>query len=92
MRKHDFYKPKWCKYPAAINENTFRRHKKFILFDISDPSHDRKMKVGLEYMISGLVGVICLWITDYENLGVEEIIEQLSEIHFNGVIDLFKNT
>ncbi|MEC0181061.1 TetR/AcrR family transcriptional regulator [Paenibacillus peoriae] len=65
--------------------------KKTILFDISDPHHDRKMKVALEYMISGLVGVICLWITDHENLGVEEIIEHLSEIHFNSVLDLFKN-
>ncbi|MDP4097674.1 TetR/AcrR family transcriptional regulator [Paenibacillus sp. P96] len=50
-----------------------------------------KTKIGLEYMMSGLVGVICMWILDPEHLGVEEVIEHLSEIHFNNVLDLLKN-
>jgi hypothetical protein len=42
-------------------------------------------------MISGLVGVICMWISDPEHSVVEEVIEQLSEIHFHNVLDLLKN-
>lgn len=65
--------------------------KDFILSGIGDQSHNQKMKVGLEYMISGLVGVICMWISDPEHLVVEEVLEHLSEIHFNNVLDLLKN-
>lgn len=65
--------------------------KDFILSGIGDHYHNQKMKVGLEYMISGLVGVICMWISDPEHLVVEEVIEHLSEIHFNNVLDLLKN-
>jgi len=64
--------------------------KSFIFSSIGDHYHKQKMKVGLEYMISGLVGVICIWITDPENLVVEEVIEQLSEIHFHIVFDLLR--
>lgn len=64
--------------------------KDFILSGIGDHYHNQKMKVGLEYIISGLVGVICMWISDPEHLGVEEVIEHLSEIHFNNVLDLLK--
>jgi len=46
------------------------------------------MKVGLEYVISGLVDVVCMWISDLERLEVDEVIEQLSEIHFNNNIGL----
>jgi AcrR family transcriptional regulator len=63
--------------------------KDFILSGIGD--HNPKMKVGLEYMISGLVGVICMWILDSDHLVVEEVIEHLSEIHFNNVLDLLKS-
>ncbi|WP_240421405.1 TetR/AcrR family transcriptional regulator [Paenibacillus periandrae] len=65
--------------------------KDFILSGIGDHDHNQKMKVGLEYMISGLVGVICMWISDPEHFVVEEVIEHLSEIHFNNVLDLLKN-
>lgn len=65
--------------------------KSIMLSGIGDHYNSQKMKIGLEYMISGLVGVICLWITDSENLVVEEVVEQLSEIHFHNVLDLFKN-
>ncbi|MCM3674654.1 TetR/AcrR family transcriptional regulator [Peribacillus simplex] len=65
--------------------------KDFILSGIGDLYPNQKMKVGLEYMISGLVGVICLWVSDPEHLVVEEVIEHLSEIHFNNVLDLLKN-
>ncbi|MFK9116252.1 TetR/AcrR family transcriptional regulator [Peribacillus frigoritolerans] len=64
--------------------------KDFILSGIGDDYHNQKMKVGLEYIISGLVGVICMWILDPEHLVVEEVIEHLSEIHFNNVMDLLK--
>ena len=39
-------------------------------------------------MISGLVDVVCMWISDLERLEVDEVIEQLSEIHFNNNIGL----
>lgn len=64
--------------------------KEFILSGIGDHDHNQKMKVKLEYMISGLVGVICMWISDPEHLVVEEVIEHLSEIHFKNVLDLLK--
>lgn len=64
--------------------------KSFILSGIGDNYHNPKMKVSLEYIISGLVGVICMWITDPENLVVEDVIEQLSEIHINNILDLLK--
>ncbi|MGE7718302.1 TetR/AcrR family transcriptional regulator [Priestia megaterium] len=63
--------------------------KDFILSGNDD--HNPKMKVGLEYIISGLVGVICTWILDSEHLAVEEVIRHLSEIHFNNVLDLLKD-
>lgn len=63
--------------------------KDFILSGAGD--HNLKMKIGLEYMISGLVDVICMWILDSEHLVVEEVIEHLSEIHFNNVLDLLKS-
>lgn len=65
--------------------------KGFILSGIGEHYDDQKMKIGLEYMISGLVGVICMWILDPEHLAVEEVIDQLSEIHFHNVLDLLKN-
>lgn len=62
--------------------------KKIMLSGMGDHYNNQKIKVGLEYMISGLVGVICMWIADSENLVVEEVVEQLSEIHFHNVLDL----
>ncbi|EHS59619.1 TetR/AcrR family transcriptional regulator [Paenibacillus sp. Aloe-11] len=65
--------------------------KTFILSGIGDNKHDKKIKIGIEYIISGLVGVICLWIVNPEDYLVDEIIDQLSEIHFKNVLDLLKN-
>lgn len=62
--------------------------KSFMLTGIGDQYDNAKMKISLEYMISGLVGVICMWVTESENLVVEDVIEQLSEIHFHNVLDL----
>ncbi|WP_455718213.1 TetR/AcrR family transcriptional regulator [Anaerosporobacter sp.] len=63
--------------------------KSFMLTSIGD-RYNQNMKVSLEYMISGLTGVICMWIVNSENLVVEEVIEQLSEIHFHIVLDLLQ--
>ncbi|MGF7047311.1 AcrR family transcriptional regulator [Paenibacillus sp. DS2015] len=65
--------------------------KSIMLAGIGNHYNNQKIKIGLEYMISGLVGVICMWISDSENLVVEEVVEQLSEIHFHNVLDLLKN-
>lgn len=65
--------------------------KSFMLAGIGDQYHN-EMKVSLEYMISGLVGVICMWVTESENLVIEEVIEQLSEIHYHNVLDLLKRS
>ena len=65
--------------------------KDFFLSGIGGQDYNQKFKIGLEYMISGLVAVICMWISDPEHLIVEEVIEHLSEIHFNNVLNLLKN-
>ncbi|MEK4881310.1 MULTISPECIES: TetR/AcrR family transcriptional regulator [Paenibacillus] len=65
--------------------------KNIMLSGIGELYNNQKMKIGLEYMISGLVGVICMWITDSKNMVVEEVVEHLSEIHFHNVMDLLKN-
>lgn len=65
--------------------------KSIMLSGFGDHYNNQKMRIGLEYMISGLVGVICMWITDPEDLLVEEVVEQLSEIHFHNILDLLKN-
>ncbi|MGE7603511.1 TetR/AcrR family transcriptional regulator [Peribacillus sp. NPDC097675] len=64
--------------------------KSIMLSGIGDHYPNQKIKIGLEYIISGLVGVICMWITDSENLVVEDVVEQLSEIHFHNVLALLK--
>lgn len=66
--------------------------KSYMLAGFGDQYHNEKMKVSLEYMISGLVGVICMWVTESENLVIEEVIEQLSEIHYHNVLDLLKSS
>ena len=83
-------------FKTMLSENgqpNFNFHLKEVLknsFLLNIDDNDLKMKVNLEYMISGLVGVICLWISDYENLSVEEIIKQLSKIYFNNVLESFE--
>ncbi|MEK3714132.1 TetR/AcrR family transcriptional regulator [Paenibacillus sp. FSL R7-0333] len=66
--------------------------KTFIFAGIGDYHHDEKLKIGLEYMISGLVGVICLWIVERENYKMDDFIDHLSEIHYHNMVDLLKNT
>lgn len=86
-------------FKAMLSENghpNFSTHlkevlKSIMLSGIGDHYPNQKIKIGLEYIISGLVGVICMWIKDSENLVVEEVVEQLSEIHFHNVLDLLKN-
>ncbi|MEG2018754.1 MAG: TetR-like C-terminal domain-containing protein, partial [Clostridium sp.] len=46
------------------------------------------MEVRIEYMCSGLSGVICLWINDSSNLAVEDIINQVSELNYRIVSDM----
>ncbi|NQX46761.1 TetR/AcrR family transcriptional regulator [Paenibacillus tritici] len=66
-------------------KDVLRNH---ILNGAALPIHDKKKVLGLEYIISGLVGVICLWISDPEPLSIDEISEQLSDIHFNNFVHL----
>lgn len=66
--------------------------KKQILAGMGDYYHDQKMNVSLEYMVSGLVGVICLWVKESDRLNLEELIEQLSKIHFHNVLDMTKDS
>lgn len=46
------------------------------------------MEVRIEYMCSGLVGVIGQWINHDSNLTVEEIITQVSELNYRIVSDM----
>lgn len=84
-------------FKALLSENgypNFANHlkeslKNLMLTGIEKSTFSSNNIVALEYMISGLVGVICMWITDSENLDVTEIVEQLSDIHFHNVLKLF---
>ncbi|MEC0184736.1 TetR/AcrR family transcriptional regulator [Paenibacillus peoriae] len=64
--------------------------KMFMLSGLGEYRHDTQITIGIEYMLSGLVGVICLWVVGSENYLVDEIIEQLSEIHYSNVLELLK--
>lgn len=47
-------------------------------------------EVAVEYMVSGLVGVICFWISSSERQNISTIVDQLSEIHFYNVLKLLQ--
>ncbi|ASV67211.1 TetR/AcrR family transcriptional regulator [Cytobacillus kochii] len=88
----DFYKTMLTQNGHPNFSNYLKRElKEIMLSGLGNHTHNRKVQINVEYMISGLVGVICMWITDSENLVVEEIVEQLSEIHFHNVQELFKS-
>ncbi|CAM3473194.1 MULTISPECIES: TetR/AcrR family transcriptional regulator [Saccharibacillus] len=59
-----------------------------ILSGIEESRHSLKTKIALEYMTSGLVGVIALWVSEPVNDSREEMIGLLSEIHFHNVVNL----
>ncbi|GAB6255625.1 TetR/AcrR family transcriptional regulator [Peribacillus sp. N1] len=48
-----------------------------------------KFEVGLEYIISGIVGVVCLWVQTPEKFTITEISSVLSDVHYNNIKDLF---
>ena len=85
-------------FKAMLSENgypNFANHlkeslKSLMLTGLEKKQFTSKSLVALEYMISGLVGVICMWITDSEKLEVHEIVDQLSEIHFHNVLKLLQ--
>lgn len=87
-------------FKAMLSENGYPNFsnylkeslKSLMLTGLEKSTFNGKMTVGLEYMISGLVGVICMWITDAEKLEVREIVDQLSEIHFHNVLKLLNRT
>ena len=87
-------------FKAMLSENgypNFANHlkqslKSLMLAGIEKSTFNSNMTVALEYMISGLVGVICMWITDSEKLEIREIVDQLSEIHFHNVLKLLNQT
>lgn len=85
-------------FKTMISENGYpnfysylnKLFKEIIISGIADKYNNTKMKISLEYIVSGLVGVVCMWIIDYDNLLIEEVIEKLSEIHFHNIYDLLK--
>lgn len=87
-------------FKAMLSENgypNFANHlkeslKNLMLTGLEKTTFNSKSIVALEYMISGLLGVICMWITDSQKLEVREIVDQLSEIHFHNVLKLLNQT
>ena len=85
-------------FKAMLSENgypNFSNHLKeslkgLMLAGLGISTFNSKTNVALEYMVSGLVGVICMWIIDSEKLEVREIVDQLSEIHFHNILKLMK--
>lgn len=63
--------------------------KNYILNAFGDQYQEKDMKVGLEYIVSGLVGIICLWIRESNNLKHKTIVKQLSNIHFSNIQEVF---
>ena len=48
----------------------------------------KKEEVALEYMISGILGVIWFWIENSKECTVDETIELLYELHYNNLTNL----
>ena len=49
---------------------------------------DRKTEIALEYMISGILGVIWLWIESPGKYQFDETIDLLNDIHFKNLTNL----
>lgn len=62
--------------------------KSVMLTGLQKHSFNTEKSIALEYMVSGLVGVICMWITSSEKQNIDNVINQLSEIHFHNVLNL----
>ncbi len=85
-------------FKVMLSENgypNFANHlkealKNLMLAGLEKYTSEYKMDVALEYMISGLVGAICMWISHSEELQITEVIEQLSDIHFHNVLNLLQ--
>lgn len=85
-------------FQAMLSENgypNFSNHlketmKALMLAGLEKFTLNHKLDVALEYMTSGLVGVICMWITSEEKREICEFVDQLSDIHFYNVIKLLK--
>ncbi len=85
-------------FKAMLSENgypNFANYIKKILKDLMMTGLDKytseyNMDVALEYMISGLVGVICMWIKHSEELQVTDVVDQLSVIHFHNSFNLLQ--
>ncbi|MBB6023767.1 AcrR family transcriptional regulator [Paenibacillus sp. JGP012] len=59
--------------------------KKFIFSDIMDLENKFHLQIEMEYIISGLAGVICFWILHSEDHIIEEMIAQICELHFDNL-------
>lgn len=46
----------------------------------------KNSQIRFEYMVSGMVGVVMLWILEHEVMKVDNVIQQLVEIHFENDI------
>lgn len=52
---------------------------------------DPKTDIALEYMISGIVGVICIWIKSQGKFQFDETIDLLNEIHYKNLMNLLES-
>lgn len=49
--------------------------------DFDNTNTNLNTKISIEYFLSGLVGVICLWIMDYDNMDIEEVIRTVLNLN-----------
>lgn len=63
-----------------------RRFYDFNLQQRNGEGMSHNSQIRFEYMVSGIVGVIMLWILDYQAIEVDDVIQQLVEIHFEANI------
>lgn len=62
--------------------------KDLMIVGLENYATDIQSNIAFEYMISGLVGAICTWILQKERVAVTSIVEQLSEIHCQNILNL----
>lgn len=60
--------------------------KESIFSGIHDDYANLKLQIRMEYVVSGLSGVICLWIMHSEEYVLDEIIAHVSDLHFDNIV------
>lgn len=82
-------------YPMAKNNTHTQftaelksRFYNMIAVESDGKAFNQKNHIRFEYMISGIVGVITFWILDHETFNIEDLVKQLTDLHFKHTISI----